>query len=103
MFLALPAGGLGACGGDDAGDSSGGAQCHCEWGDSCDEHSSGCGFIECESNGMDAKSPGACSQDDVIGTCRCASEDLVIYYRSGTSDPQGECAFWCDDGVYTPR
>jgi hypothetical protein len=105
FFVGLPAGALSACGSDDddGGGSGGGARCHCEWGDSCDEYASGCGFQECESDGMNVKASGACSQEDVIGTCTCASEDLVTYYRSGTSDPQSQCEFWCDDGVYAPR
>ena len=91
------------CGGDDGGGGGGGGStCHCSWGDSCDEYSAGCAFQECESNGMNVKSSGACPMDDVIGTCTCASESLVTYYTSQITDPQGECDFWCDDGVYQP-
>src|SRR5690554_5505534 len=102
LLAGLPASALSGCGGDDDG-GGGGAQCHCEWSDSCDEYSSGCQFLECVSNEMDVKAPGACNQEDVIGTCTCASEGLVTYYRSSVSDPQGQCEFWCDDGVYMPR
>ena len=89
------------CGGDDEG--GGGGTCHCDWGGSCDEWSAGCAFQECESGGMDVKASGGCSQQDVTGVCTCASESLVTYYTSQITDPQGECDFWCDDGVYQPR
>ena len=77
--------------------------CHCDWGDSCDEYTAGCAFQECESGGMNAKFSGPCALEGVIGTCTCPSESLVTYYTSQITDPEGECDFWCDDGVYEPR
>jgi hypothetical protein len=104
LLLVAPTLGLTACGDDDDDDDdSKAAECHCEWGDTCDEYSSGCAFLDCESNGQNVKAEGACPQEDVIGVCTCASENLVTYYRSGVADPAQECSFWCDDGMYTPR
>ena len=34
------------------------------------------------------------------GVCRCASEDLTTYYTADYDDPEGDCDFFCDDGVY---
>ncbi len=102
LGVVLGAAVVSGCGSDDDG-GSGGGTCHCEWGDSCDEYSLGCAFLECESDSGDVKAAGACPQNDVIGSCACPSEDLVTYYRSAVSDPAGECAFWCDEGVYEAR
>lgn len=97
LLLTSPAFTIGACSGDDDGSSS----CHCEWGDSCEELSADCGTTECETDGTSVKASGSCSQTDVIGSCTCASEHLVTYYRSSfTNDPQEDCEFFCDDGVY---
>jgi len=103
VLLASPAFTIGACSSDDDGSSSG-PDCHCEWGDTCEELSADCSTTECESNGANAKGQGACSQTDVVGSCSCASQALVTYYRSSfTGDPQSDCEFWCDDGVYEAR
>jgi len=101
LFVSLAA--IGACSGDDSDGSSGGAACHCEWGDTCDELSSGCSSWECESDEGNAKASGACSQTDVIGSCDCSDEGMVTYYRSSfTGDPVEDCEFWCGEGAYEP-
>lgn len=103
LLLTLPAFTIGACSGDDGGSSSG-PDCHCEWGDTCEELTADCSTTECESNGANAKGKGACSQADVVGSCDCPSESVVIYYRSSfNSDPQEDCEFFCDDGIYAAR
>lgn len=96
---------VGACSSDDDGGSGGSSPgCHCEWGDTCDEMPAAeCPHTECESNGQDVKASGACTDMDVIGTCTCAAEDTVIYYRSSfAGNPADDCDFWCD-GTYTAR
>lgn len=103
LVLAAGAVAVSGCGSDDDGGSGGGGTCHCDWGDSCDEYHSGCGFLDCESDSVNVKEAGACPQEGVVGTCTCASEDYVTYYTNAISDPAGECAFWCDDGVYAAR
>jgi len=88
----------GACGGDDD-DANSGGTCSCNWGDSCEEYSSGCALMECESNGQDVKSTNRCSQEGVLATCTCASDDYVAYYYD-LANAQSDCEFFCDDGVY---
>ena|SRR6187455_2268462 len=104
LLLASPAFTIGACSGDDDG-SSGGASCHCEWGDTCEELSAAdCANTQCESNGANAKGQGACSQEDVVGSCSCFSDDSIKYYRgSFTDDPREDCEYWCYDGAYEAR
>lgn len=105
LLLITSAALIGACsGGDDDDGGSSGAACHCEWGDTCDEMpSTECVYTQCESNGEDVKASGACADTDVIGTCDCSYEEMIIYYRSSfIGDPVEDCEFWCD-GVYTAR
>jgi hypothetical protein len=85
------------CGG---GGGGGGGACRCDFGDSCEQYSAGCGFIECESNGMNAYASGSCSLDDAVGKCTCATDSMVTYYRSDHPDPEEDCDFFCDNGVY---
>ncbi len=89
---------VGACSGD-SDSSDGGGVCSCNWGNSCDEYSSGCAFTECESDGQDVKSNAPCSRDGAVATCSCPSEDYVVYYYDLTG-AQSECEFFCDDGVF---
>ncbi|HEY6725140.1 MAG TPA: hypothetical protein VI197_13995, partial [Polyangiaceae bacterium] len=67
------------------------------------ELEAGCAVTECEKavctdQGTDCMSiyadtsGGECSQKDVVGSCRCDSDDSVTYYRrSFAGDPKAAC------------
>lgn len=112
LLLAAAAFTIAGC--SDDGDST--SSCACDWGDTCAEVSSACAATECEKPvctdpGTDCTwayadtSGGECSQKDVLGSCRCDSDDSVTYYRrSFAGDPEEDCEspdfVRC---VYTPR